>query len=396
MPPKTYEPFDPACARQLIEQVVTPVIHSWFRAQILGEQRLPEKGPAILAANHSGNCLPYDAIVLDALLWAHEGYLPERKLRTVFEGQLTARWWMRLYGVDNLWRRAGGVDMTFDNFDRLLARGDRVLYFPEGVPGIGKGFQNRYRLQPFHTSFILLAARHGVPVHPLYMVNAEWVMPFHFTIKWLDTLFQKVWSVPFFPLPAGLLAIVFPFLWYLALPANIVVVVGEPFDVRPLLRAEGIEDFDRPDRVKLGYVAERVRQQMQAELDALVPIHGEHPYRFGNLFRQLKRAGRHAWRLLPTGWPIAFLRSDRDRRRPPAKNRLHRWARDWDLLFFYVPCGWPLLSLARRFRKPPCGYRGLTRAQRKEQTGDFQWRLSERPLPPRAEEFEAEGVLTRA
>jgi hypothetical protein len=134
-------------------------------------------------------------------------------------------------------------------------------------------------------------------------------------------------------------------------------------------------------------VADRIRRDMQRELDRLVPIHGEHPYRFGDLWRHLRRAGGHFWKLLPTGWPIAFVRHERDRARSPARNRLHRWARDWDLLLFYVPLGWPLLTLARLFRKPPYGYRGMSMAARREKRGDFLWRLSERPLPPREAEF---------
>lgn len=385
--PREYEPFDADCARALMEEVVTPLNRNWFRGAIMGGTHLPTQGPAILAANHSGNCLPYDAIFLDSMLWARDGYAPERKVRTVFEQALTARWWMRLFGIDNLWRRAGGVDMTYDNFDRLLARGDRVLYFPEGVPGIGKGFQNRYKLQPYHTSFVAMAAKHRLPVHPLYVVNGEWVMPFHFTIKPLDWVFQKVWSVPFFPLPAGLLAIVFPFLWYLALPAKMVVVAGEPIDVVGMLRDEGIHIAEGIPRPALQRVAERIRRDMQGELDRLVPIHGEHPYRFGDLWRHLRRAGGQFWKLLPTGWPIAFVRHERDRVRPTARNRMHRWARDWDLLLFFVPFGWPLLTLARLFRKPPYGYRGMSMAARREKRGDFLWRLAERPLPPREAEF---------
>jgi hypothetical protein len=67
----------------------------------------------------------------------------------------------------------------------------------------------------------------------------------------------------------------------------------------------------------------------------------------------------------------------------PARNRLHRALRDLDLAAFYLPLGWPLLSLFRRLRRPPYGYRGLTRAERREAQGNFIWRLSERPLPPR-------------
>jgi hypothetical protein len=41
--------------------------------------------------------------------------------------------------------------------------------------------------------------------------------------------------------------------------------------------------------------------------------------------------------------------------RVPAKSWLGGVLRDWDLLGFYLPLGWPLLSLTRRFRKPPYG-----------------------------------------
>ena len=52
-----------------------------------------------------------------------------------------------------------------------------------------------------------------------------------------------------------------------------------------------------------------------------------------------------------------------------------------DLFFFYVPFGWPFLTLTRHFRRPPCGYRGLSRAERREREGIFHWHLRERPLP---------------
>jgi hypothetical protein len=57
--------------------------------------------------------------------------------------------------------------------------------------------------------------------------------------------------------------------------------------------------------------------------------------------------------------------------------------RDLDLAAYLLPLGWPLLTLARRLRRPPYGWRGLTTAERREREGHFLWRLSERPLPPR-------------
>lgn len=378
------DPFDPAYCRALERRVLGPVAAHYFRVRLIGADRLPTQGPIILAANHSGNAFPHDGIVLDGTLWRYDGMRASRKFRTVYEPELTHVWWMRPFGLDDFWRRGGGVDMTFDNFERLLERGDRVLYFPEGVPGIGKGFNRRYRLQRFKTSFILLAGRHRVPVYPVYVINAEWVHPFGYCIPPLDRLMQRVFHVPFLPLPIGLLACVFPWMWYLAFPCRMVFVVGEPIDVPALLWREGVTEFERPERGALQRVAERIRGLMQSELDALVRTYGARPYDARSLWRGLKRAWGRLRTILPWGWPVAAIRLDRDRRRPPARNRLHAVLRDWDLIGFYLPFGWPLLSLCRALRRPPYGYRGLSRLARRERQGNYLWRLSERPLPPRS------------
>jgi hypothetical protein len=273
--------------------------------------------------------------------------------------------------------------MLFDNFDRLLARGDRILYFPEGVPGIGKGFNRRYQLQRFSTSFVLLSARHQAPVVPVYMINAEWINPFGYVFPPLDRLMQRFFGVPFLPLPAGILAIIFPWIWYLAFPARTIFVLGKPLDMREYLRQAGMTNLDEPDRPTLQRAAERVRQEMQEQLDDLVTIHGRRPYDASTLWEALRQGwGKLRW-VLPTGWPISFMRRSRDLHRPPARNALHRILRDWDLIGFYLPFGWPLLSMARSLRRYPYGYRGIARDQRREIEGDFYWRLAERPLPPR-------------
>lgn len=382
-PAPARDPFDAGYCRSLVQDVLDPLIDGYFRARIVHGERIPERGPLILAANHSGNAFPYDGIVLDALLWRRDGLRPERKFRSVYEPELSLAWWMRPFGIDDFWRRGGGVDMTFDNLERLVERGDRVIYFPEGVPGIGKGFNRRYRLQPFSSSFALIAARHDVPVLPLYIVNAEWIHPFGYTVPALDRFMQRWFHVPFLPLPLGVAGMVFPWIWYLAFPAQLTFVIGEPLDVREALAAEGVRAFDAPDRAALRRAAARLRERMQAELMAAVRGHGGRPYDRRSLagaWRALR--GRRA-RALPTGWPVAFLRHERDRRRPPARGRWHALLRDWDLLAFYLPFGWPLLSLTRRFRRPPCGRRGLTRAEAHARAGVRLWRLADEPLPPR-------------
>jgi len=381
-----YEPFDVDYCKDLLQRAIAPLSDHYFRPRIIGAYKLPHGGPAIFAANHSGTAFPYDAIVLDFALWRREGMTAQAKCRSVFEKELTQAWWMRPFGVDNLWRRGGGVDMTFDNFERLIVRGDRIIYYPEGVPGIGKGFQHRYQLQRFRTSFVRLAARHHVPIYPIYVVNGEWVMPFHVTFPPLDRVMQRYFHVPFLPLPAGLLALVFPWMWYLALPAHMTFVVGDPIDARELLRALGADDPDAPDRNVLDRAAHRVRKMMQAELDRHVATYGRRPYEGRSLLQALHAARGRLRHVLPTGWPLTFIRNERDHSRLPARNWLHAVLRDFDLIAFYLPLGWPLLSLARHLRRPPYGYRGMSARDAREQQGTFIWRLNERPLPPRADQ----------
>jgi hypothetical protein len=123
-----YEPFDPEYCRDLLDKVIGPISDHYFRPRIIGAEKLPRHGPVILAANHSGTAFPYDAIVLDFALWQRDGSETAAKYRSVFEPELSLTWWMRPFGLDNMWRRGGGVDMTFDNFERLIERGDRIIY----------------------------------------------------------------------------------------------------------------------------------------------------------------------------------------------------------------------------------------------------------------------------
>ncbi len=386
MPEKPVDPFEPEYLKPILADLFAPAFRHYFRPRLLGAHKLPEQGPIILTPNHSGSSFPYDAMVLDSMLWARDGYRPERKFRSVFEKVLSATWWMRPFCIDNFWRRAGGVDMTFDNYSRLLERGDRVIHYPEGVPGIGKGFRRRYQLQRYSSSFVVMAARHRAPVFPVHIVNAEWVIPFNFMLPWLDRTVRKLFGVPFLPIPGAFLAILFPCFWYLALPARMIVVIGNEIDVAGKVEAAGITDLENADRTVLRRVAEEVRLEAQGDLDRHVGRYGRWPYQWRSLKRELRRArGRLLTEVLPTGWPTLFVRYDRDRRRPPARGRLHRWLRDWDLVGFYLPFGWLLLSLARRLRRSPCGYRGLSPEERRRQEGAFTWHLRDRPLPPRQE-----------
>jgi 1-acyl-sn-glycerol-3-phosphate acyltransferase len=375
-----YDPIDYDYINGLASEVMEPIIDHYFRAEVIGAEKIPEKGPLIMATNHSGNALPFDAMVLDGLMWRHQGFRKETKFRSVYSPSLSMRWWMRPYGIPDWWRKCGGVDMKFDNYDYLLKHGHKVIYYPEGIPGIGKGFLRRYQLQHFYSSFVVLAARHDVPVYPVYAVNAEWVNPTSVTFKWLDKLSFKTLGIPFMPVPIIFLAFLFPFLFYLAFPCNMKFVVGDPVDVRKMIAELG-DDPVNPQKSTLAKVSETIRERMQGGLDYSVETYGKKPYDFKGWWRELKSMDSKVWEVLPTGWPFKFIKQYRDLERPPAKNKLHAFLRDLDIWAYFLPLGWFIIGFIQRLRKPPYGYRGLNAKERKEREGAYLWLLKDHPMP---------------
>ena len=382
------DPLDLDYIESLRVNVLDPIIDHWFRASLHGAEMLPKTGPLILASNHSGNAIPHDALVLDALLWRQDGNTPDRKFRSVYSPKLARTWLMRLFGIDNFWRRCGAVDMTYYNFRELIKHDERIVYYPEGIPGIGKGFNRRYQLQPFSRSFVILAAEHEVPVYPVYTINAEWVNPTSFTIPWLDRLVDRYTGIPFFPIPAAFLAILFPFFFYFGFPCKMKFFVGDPLPITNWLKNLGWDGDSKPTRSQADKVAEMARAQMQTNIDRLVSEHGKKPYDLPGLIRSIRKIPGKAWPVIGIGWPYGFIRHERDLVRPPAKNWLHRWLRDADLIAYYLPLiGWPIIALLRWTRKPPYGYRGLSKPEKRKRQGGYLWSLLQIPLLPRALRF---------
>ena len=189
-------------------------------------------------------------------------------------------------------------------------------------------------------------------------------------------------KLPFAPVPAGILAALFPFALYLAFPSHMVFVVGDALDVRQMLAEEGAADPARPDRRAARRVAERIRHAAQAQLET----------RWRSTAASLGPGGARALALEgaradPAQHPARLARRlphAREEPPPPAgRNRLHALLRDLDIAFYYLPFGWLGIALARRLRRAPYGYRGLSREERIEREGTFHWQLERRPGPPR-------------
>jgi 1-acyl-sn-glycerol-3-phosphate acyltransferase len=153
----------------LADLVTTPFYDLWFRVRSYGTENLPREGPAILAANHSGT-LPYDG----AMLWAdvYRNTQPPRVARAIADYFVPS---LPLVGTS--FARTGMVGGSPGNARALLEDGELLMLFPEGTPGIGKPYRERYHLQEWREGHAELSIRYRAPVIPVAIIGAEEQMP---------------------------------------------------------------------------------------------------------------------------------------------------------------------------------------------------------------------------
>lgn len=169
---------------------VRPFYERYFRVLSYGQENVPTQGPAILAANHSGN-VPIDGM----MLWMDLLSRPDapRVLRAVADHFVPSLPW-----IGTMFARCGVVGGSRGNARTLLESGELLLIFPEGTPAILKPWAQRYQLYEFRQGFAELAIRHRAPVVPVGVVGAEEQLPQLALIKALG----KPFGIPGMPIPA--------------------------------------------------------------------------------------------------------------------------------------------------------------------------------------------------
>src|SRR5262245_3282216 len=107
----------------------------YFRVDVGGAERIPERVPYLLVANAAG-ILPYDALMLAHAVERARGERPRFAV---------ADWLIALPFVQPRLAKLGGVRACRENVERLLEARCSVAVFPEGVKGAAKPFRDRYR-----------------------------------------------------------------------------------------------------------------------------------------------------------------------------------------------------------------------------------------------------------
>ncbi len=237
------------------EWVIDFLYSRWFRVEAQGVEHVPAHGPALLVANHAGS-LPYDsAMVMHAVRKDHPA---RRDVRPLVEDAVFHLPWL-----GPLMSRIGGVRACPENAERLIAKGEVVAVFPEGVKGMGKLYRDRYRLQRFgRGGFVKLALRTGAPIIPVAVVGSEEALPLLARVTW----FAKTVGIPYVPVTPT-----FPWLGPLGLvplPSFLAtrwkIRFGEPLDVARDLGPEAADD-----RLLVGRLAEQIRTRVQTMVDEL-------------------------------------------------------------------------------------------------------------------------------
>lgn len=182
--------------------------HYW-RIAVDGLEHVPDEGPVLIAANHSG-AVPADAAMLAATLARH--HPARRRLRLLYDRTVE-----QLPLLPGFYRRFGGVPASLRNAETLLERGEAVGLFPEGVHGLEKTWRDRYRLRPFRSGTARLALRTGTPIVPVAIVGAEEAYPVVARLYRAGELVGLPWIpvTPLFPLCGVAGALPLPTKWHI-------------------------------------------------------------------------------------------------------------------------------------------------------------------------------------
>ncbi|MEZ4774900.1 MAG: 1-acyl-sn-glycerol-3-phosphate acyltransferase [Bacteroidia bacterium] len=368
-----HEHFDPQFLECICREVIQ-LLDLYFRPVFVGFDELPERNnpdrPLIYACNHSGMAFPWDAIVFGMGLMARHEFQMEKLFRPLTAPMLSASKLMNPFLLRDIWKRGGAIDATGLNFETLMHINEsNILIYPEGVPGIGKGFNNKYKLQPFSTSMIRMAIKYRTDIIGISCVNGEYINPHSYSVRPINKFIEKL-GIPFLPVAfITPLLVVQPWLFYYAWPAKLTYVKGNRYSP---WKMAGNRDIGEVSNEEILQIRDTIQADMQVKLDESVSLFGKKPYQWKELGKNLIRHWRRLPYWIPPGWPALF--SEYDRRYYKDKELPSRitsgWFRFWYIVWknpivlaYFLPVvGWvPILLRGLKGREKVKPWEGPTK-----------------------------------
>ncbi|MGW2370394.1 1-acyl-sn-glycerol-3-phosphate acyltransferase [Streptomyces sp. NPDC001667] len=196
-----------SAANAAVKNSLRWLVDYYFRVETAGLENIPDSGPAILVANHSG-------------AWGLDGFILHASLSRDFHRCFYIQASSLVLKFPILGPCAHSVNVRADptlGYSELVA-GQLVAMFPEGFAGLRKPFRQRYQLRPFGPGFAATAICTGAPIVPVSIIGAEEALP---KVAELSSL-ARLLNLPYFPVTTA-----FP------LPSKWLISAGKPIAAPP-------------------------------------------------------------------------------------------------------------------------------------------------------------------
>ncbi|MCK5370690.1 MAG: hypothetical protein KAQ62_19135, partial [Cyclobacteriaceae bacterium] len=150
--------------------------------------------------------------------------------------------------------------------------------------------------------FITMSIKYKTDIVPILTVNGEYINAYAYRSGWLNKLVNKI-GIPFFPV--GLISLFIPlqpWIFYMGFPAKLTYVLGNA--IKPYEMTD--KSIDELSYEELVEVKEKVRSNMQQQLNVAVEKYGKRPYRLREFFSiTFKNLDKLPYSM-PFGWPLIF------------------------------------------------------------------------------------------
>lgn len=160
-------------------------LRNYTRLKVSGLEHVPEKGPAMLACNHTG-WLGLDYALTALSVWDAYERVPRGMAHEA---------WFKVPTARDFAKKVGLFQVTKDAMRQQLADGNLVMIFPEGEKGAFRPGSD-YTLEEFARGFVRVAMETNVPVIPVAILGGEESNPVGRRIESYEELLKMKGGLP--------------------------------------------------------------------------------------------------------------------------------------------------------------------------------------------------------